>query len=142
MKQLLNLLFFVFIGCNARAQLVVGVVDADTYKVLINGRIQTVRLMNVDAPELKQHFGRVAADCVSVRILRRVVQLEVHGSDLYGRLLAKVSINGMSLDSLLLARGWAWFYTPYSKELSLSLYEAAAKDRGRGLWACPQPVPP
>ncbi len=127
---------------GACAQLVVGVPDADTYKILMNGRTRMVRLAHVDAPENNQHFGKVATDCVANLILGRQVQLEPQGTDLYGRMIAVVFFQGMRIDSLLLVRGWAWFYTAYSNLHSYSLYQAAAKERGLGLWACPQAVPP
>lgn len=44
---------------------VIRVVDGDTYQLLTNKRIFTVRLLNVDAPETKQSFGEAAKDSVS-----------------------------------------------------------------------------
>ena len=118
------------------------VIDGDTYKVLLNGKAQTLRLQNVDAPELGQYFGKTTSDSVAALIQLHQVQLEIQGSDLYGRQLVNIHINGMRLDSLLIAKGWACFYSSYSHNRQLSIYEAIAKLKGIGLWRCAHPVPP
>ncbi|MFY7963516.1 MAG: thermonuclease family protein, partial [Chitinophagaceae bacterium] len=63
-------------------------------------------------------------------------------TDLYGRLLVSATFNGMSLDSLLIAKGWVWFYSVYSQRMDLKNIENAAKHNCLGLWNCTQPVPP
>ncbi len=135
------LLPLIFSIC-ADAQIVVSVHDADTYKVLLNGKIQTVRLLNVDAPELDQYFGKTASDSIATLLLRHKIDLEAQGTDLYGRLLVNININGKGLDSILIANGWAWSYTKYSHNLQLNIYEAAARKKGLGLWKCEFNVPP
>jgi len=142
MKQL-QIFILILLNCFAvKAQRIMQVHDGDTYKVLLNGKLQTVRLQNIDAPELDQHFGKAARDSVASQILFHTVQLDSNGRDLYGRLLVNIRIDGMSLDSLLIANGWAWVYTAYSTNPQLSIYEAAAKQKSLGLWQCTDPVPP
>lgn len=73
----------------------VRVVDADTYDLLVSGRVERVRLVGVDAPELSQPYGAQAAD--SVRRLLPVGQLvqltRVAGKpDLYGRTLGALRL--------------------------------------------------
>ncbi len=58
MKHIHTLILMVAICLTANAQLVVKVIDGDTYKVLLNGKLQNIRLQNVDAPELDQYFGK------------------------------------------------------------------------------------
>lgn len=142
MRYLQTILFILIFCICTSAQLIVKVIDGDTYKVLLNGRVQTVRLQNVDAPELGQYFGKAASDSVATLIQLHMVQLETQGSDLYGRQLVSIHVNGMSFDSLLIAKGWACFYSSYSHNLQLSIYEAIAKLKGIGLWRCEHPVPP
>lgn len=142
MKLIHTLILTVAICFAANAQLVVKVIDGDTYKVLLNGKLQNVRLMNVDAPEMDQYFGKAVRDSVSKLILGSVIVLEQHNSDIYGRTIINANYKGMPLDSLLIAKGWAWFYTSYSKNLDLKYYEAAAKLKGLGLWRCDHRVPP
>lgn len=142
MKHIHTLILIVTICFTANAQLVVKVIDGDTYKVLFNGKMQNIRLMNVDAPELDQYFGKAAKDCVAKLIQGKVISLELHSSDNYGRTLVNAYYKGMSLDSLIISKGWACFYSSYSKKLDLKYYEAAAKLKGLGLWRCEQFVPP
>lgn len=143
MKNVILLLSFLIISpLLSDAQLVVRVVDGDTYQVLWQGRKTVVRLMNVDAPELKQFYGTQARDSVAALIELQTVSLEVLGADLYGRQLVVLRIRGLRLDSLMVQRGWGWHYTTYSTYAPLADFETAAQRRGVGLWACRHPVPP
>ncbi len=139
-KILFILLFAVCIYANA--QIVVKIIDGDTYKVLLNGKIQTIRIMNVDAPELTQNFGVAAKDSIIKLLLDATISIQTYKTDLYGRLLVSATFNGMSLDSLLIAKGWVWFYSVYSQRMDLKNIENAAKHNCLGLWNCTQPVPP
>lgn len=142
MKHIHTLILIVAVCINTNAQLVVKAIDGDTYKVLQNGKLRNVRLQNVDAPELDQYFGKAIKDSVAKLLEGSVLSLELHSNDIYGRTLVTARYKGMSLDSLLIAKGWAWFYTKYSKQLDLKIYEAAAKLKGLGLWRCEHNVPP
>lgn len=142
MKHIYTLVLMVVICFNANAQLVVKVIDGDTYKVLLNGKLQNIRLQNIDAPELDQYFGKAIKDSVAKLLNGATLLLELRSSDIYGRTLVTATYKGMSLDSLLIAKGWAWFYTKYSKQLDLKIYEAAARLKGLGLWRCEHNVPP
>jgi micrococcal nuclease len=142
MKQV-QLLILILVSCiTVHAQLIVQVHDGDTYKVLLKGKVQTVRLQNVDAPEISQYFGKASRDSVAALIGLHTVQLEVQGSDIYGRLLVHIHVNGKRLDSLLIAKGWAWHYVAYSHNNDLSGYETEAKLKGLGIWHCAYNVPP
>lgn len=142
MKQIHTLILLVALSLTVKAQLVVKVIDGDTYKVLLNGKLKNIRLQNVDAPELDQYFGKAIRDNVAKLLEGSVLLLELHSTDIYGRTLVTANYKRMSLDSLLIAKGWAWFYPKYSKELDLKIYEAAAKLKGLGLWRCEHNVPP
>ena len=121
---------------------VVRVVDGDTYDVLAGGVRYRVRLLGVDAPEPDQPFGHQAGDSVA-RLLgpQRLVWLTRRGVDLYGRTLATVRLpvaNGpaLALDSLLVARGWAWAWDPKRRVAGRTAQQAAAVAGRRGLWKC------
>ena len=143
MKQFQLLLFILIAALSTSAQLVVHVQDGDTYKILKDGKLETIRLANVDAPELSQYYRPVVKQRVSNLILGKVVNVYPGKKDLYGRTIAKVAVGGRSLDSLLIANGWAWNYLPYSKyNFALSVYESQAKIAGLGMWHCQHNVPP
>ena len=118
------------------------VVDGDTYQVLLNGKKQMIRVLNVDAPELNQAFGLKAKDSLTNLILDKTILIEGIKNDLYGRLLVKVSFQGKALDSLLVANGWAWCYAKYNRNEMLPELQQMAIESAKGLWQCQQAVPP
>ena len=142
MKHIQTLILMAAICFTANAQLVVKVIDGDTYKVLLNGKLKNVRLVNVDAPELDQYFGIAARDSVAKLIQGFFITLKLHRSDIYGRTIVSATYKGRSLDSLLIAKGWACFYNSYSKNTDFKYCEAAARLKGLGIWKCAHPVPP
>ena len=121
---------------------VVRVVDGDTYDVLAGGMVYRVRLLGVDAPEPDQAFGHQAGDSVARLLgLERRVLLSRRGVDLYGRTLATVRLPmasgpALALDSLLVARGWAWAWDPKRRIAGRAAQQAAAVVARRGLWKC------
>lgn len=137
-------LFFILVTClTTSAQLVVQVYDGDTYKILNHGKLQVIRLANVDAPELSQYYGTVVKAGVSKLILGKTVKVDFGIKDRYGRTIAGVTVNGMSLDSLLIAKGWAWNYQQFSQSNpQLSVNESTAKKARIGMWRCLFNIPP
>ena len=121
---------------------IVGVLDGDTYTLLCRSRKILVRLTNVDAPESDQFYGMAAADSTRGLLLNQLVQTQFTGTDLYGRALVRMRWQGKRVDSLLIARGWAWHYTAYSDLPAMASVQLAARQAKLGLWACAQPVPP
>ena len=128
-------LFWVQLNAQNNAT-VIRVVDGDTYQVLKGKRIFTIRLLNVDAPETKQPFGEAAKDSVSKIILGKSIEFENIKLDKYNRTLATVYINKKRLDSILIAKGWAWFYEEYSNKIELKTLQNVAMNKRLGLWKC------
>ena len=142
MKNLQLLFLIIVTSLATTAQLVVQVYDGDTYKILDKGKFQIIRLANVDAPELGQYYGSIVKAGVSKLILARIVKVEAYGKDRFGRTLANITVDGKSLDSILIAYGWAWHYVQYSHHKYLSVYESIAKEAKFGMWRCNKNVPP
>ena len=142
MKNILFLVFVLLGLFSANAQLVTKVHDGDTYKVLFHGKLLNVRLRNIDAPELGQNYGFAARDSIAAFLTNQTVELDSVGIDMYGRTIGSIRVDEMALDSLMVCKGWAWFYVAYSKDKLLPVYEAAARAKGIGLWHCSKPVPP
>ena len=142
MKYLQTILLFIIFQIDANAQFVVRVIDGDTYKILLDGKLKNVRLKNVDAPELKQFFGVTSKNAVKALIEGRRVAIQIKATDLYGRLIVAIQVDGMSLDKLLIRKGLAWVYKAYCKDKKLLLCEALAKSKAIGLWKCERNIPP
>jgi len=72
---------------------VVSVHDGDTLRVLdAAGTQHKVRLQGIDAPETRQAFGTKARNRLADLTLRKVVRVNVHEHDRYGRVLAGIQV--------------------------------------------------
>jgi micrococcal nuclease len=120
---------------------VIKVVDGDTIKVkLTSGKIESVRLLGIDAPELKQqHWGQQSRAALLMLINNSKVRLtqDVEKRDRNRRLLAYVW-RGSSLVNFQMVRdGFADLYpTKVNVKYAASLRQAVNEARGdtRGIW--------
>jgi micrococcal nuclease len=62
--------------------------------------------------------------------------------DRYGRIVGRVYVDGPDVIAVLVRGGYAWVYRKYSQDEELLKLEAQAKEKGLGLWADPNPIPP
>lgn len=132
-------LLLLLLTLPARAQLVVDVHDGDTLR-LQSG--QRVRLWGIDAPELRQPYGVEARDHLARLVKGKVVRLEPHGEDRYGRLLAVVVVGSVRCNESLLRAGLAWWYRKYSpSERIYEGLERVARAGRVGLWGAPHVAP-
>jgi micrococcal nuclease len=128
---------------------VTHVVDGDTVLArLRSGRVEKVRLLGVDTPEVVdprrpvQCFGHEASAYTTARLVGRPVTLELDAEprDKYGRLLAYVLLDGRRFGDELLARGYArlLIIPPNGAHARAMLRaELDARAARRGLWgAC------
>lgn len=126
---------------------VVSVVDGDTIKVKINGKVESVRFLLVDTPETnhprlgEQPFGQEAKAFTKKMLEGKTVQLEkdVSERDKYGRLLYYVYVDGKSVQEELLRNGLArvaYVYVPNTKYVD-RYYEIQkeAQKKGIGIWS-------
>jgi len=124
---------------------VTRVVDGDTLDVLVDGREERVRLIGVDAPEVRgeaEPYGAEGMAFARQRLTGQAVDLEldVEERDRYGRLLAYVWIGGELFNETLVREGYATVMTvpPNVKyaERFVALQEEA-REAGTGLWGLP-----
>lgn len=110
--------------------------DADTYVLKTKDKLHTIRLLNVDAPELDQHWGFNAFLNVKKLILGKIVEVDILKKDVYGRELAMIYLDGKRLDEILIENGWAWHYINYDSDLKLEKMMRIASKERKGLWEC------
>jgi micrococcal nuclease len=127
---------------SACAHQVVGIADGDTLTVLRNRKPVKVRLSDIDAPEKRQPFGARAKQTLSDMCFGKDATLSVRNKDRYGRVVARVSCDGVDVNRAQVERGMAWHYRRYSKDKALAVIQDQARVARRGLWADPAPVPP
>lgn len=130
----------------ARADLparVVAVHDGDTVTVLADQRRLRVRLTDIDAPELKQPFGKHSKTALSDLCFGKLAGFEIRGRDRYGRTLARLRCNGVDANAEQVRRGYAWVYTRYVRANSpLYTLQLDAQTARRGLWIDRAPTAP
>lgn len=74
----------------------------------------------------------------------KVVVIEDHGQDVYGRMLGTLYLNNQDLNAVMVAEGMAWAYR-YQGRLTVPQYgslEQNARNAGKGLWSDPHAVEP
>ncbi len=131
---------------------VVRVVDGDTVRVEIGGRVERVRYIGVNSPELhhprrgREPGGREASRVNGELVAHRRVRLEldVQSRDRYGRLLAYVWVGDVMVNAELVRLGYAQVMTvpPNVRHQAMFLrLQRDAREAGRGLWG-PAPAAP
>ncbi len=119
---------------------VVAVVDGDTIRVTLDGRVERLRLIGINAPEEGECYAEEAKGRLAELVGDRTVQLtsDVSDRDRYGRLLRYVWVDGVLVNEVLVREGFAIArrYEPDTAlQDRLEAAEAAAVADGAGLWA-------
>lgn len=123
---------------------VVKIKDGDTVVVLDKDNTEhTIRVADIDCPEYKQPFSRVAKEFTSNQVYFQVVEVISKGHDRYGRTIGYIRYgDGLDLSKELLRHGYAWHYKRYSQDKELATLEGDARKARLGLWVDNAPVPP
>ena len=119
---------------------VVSIHDGDTITILQNKTQIKVRLFGIDAPELKQPYGKKSKQFLANLIAGEVVEVEENGKDRYKRTIGTVYLNGKDINAQMVANGYAWAYRKFSKKYTPQ--ESQAKKQRLGLWQDKEPIPP
>lgn len=131
-------------------------VDGGTVKVRMStGRRVTVRLIGIDAPEIRSSPAPECGASQASAALKRLAFRRVHGRrvgravslttdrtqgrfDRYGRLLAYAKVDGGKvLQREQLRLGWASVYFSgdrFERAKDFAAVESSARDAGRGVW--------
>ena len=138
MRYLVSFSFFcLFVTCfSQKTYKVISVHDGDTFEIIKNGKRQSCRIANIDAPELKQSFGINSRDSLSKLILDKEIIIDSLTMDIYSRMIVSPRVNGQSVDYIMIRKGWAWHYSIYSKSAFLEKTMNLAISQKLGLWSC------
>ncbi len=120
----------------------VRVSDGDTININVNGETKKVRLLGIDAPELKQSFGAESQEYLSGLILNKRITVKGNAEDKYGRLLGTVYLNGENINLTMIRQGMAWDFKQYNAGREYTAAEEEAVAARRGLWSDPAPLAP
>jgi micrococcal nuclease len=121
------------------------VVDGDTVRVRPpgGGKPVSIRLEGIDAPEICQAFGPASRDALMRRVQGKRVQVHGKRHDDYGRLLARIDLNGKRMP----ANGWspaAWpgLTVSAATRALTPPQQRRAKAAGLGLFSASHGAPP
>jgi len=129
---------------------IAGVTDGDTFKVEIDGVLESIRLIGIDTPETVdprkpvQCFGKEASVKAHELLDGKRVRLESDTTqgdrDTYGRLLRYAYLeDGAMFNEQMIAEGYAHEYTyqsnPYQYQERFQEAERNAREGKKGLWA-------
>ena len=120
----------------------IRVVDGDTIRAEAKGKEIKIRLVEIDAPEMNQPFGKQSKNFLNRLLYEKDVTLISKGEDRYGRTLGEIYANGESANALMIKSGFAWVYDRYVKDSSLYQYQDQAKAENLGLWRAKDPIAP
>lgn len=127
---------------------VTKIIDGDTIEVKIKNKIEKVRLLGIDTPEIegpytkKECFGKEASQKTKEILKGKRVYLigdpQAKNRDKYGRLLRYVFLeNGEFVNALLIKEGYAFqmSFEPFLFEDYFEKLEKKAKKERKGLWS-------
>jgi micrococcal nuclease len=101
-----------------------------------------IRVDGIDAPEICQLYGDRARKALAAQVLGQQVQVQVRRTDEYGRLLARVTLQGRDVGGWMVTQGHAWSYRYRRNAGPYVAQEAQARAKKRGLFGAAKPERP
>jgi micrococcal nuclease len=123
---------------------VVGIIDGDTYDILMDGnKTIRIRMEGIDAPEKGMPFYKAAKKYLSTLCFGKQVTLKISGKDNRDRTLAFSYLeNGTELSHEMLKAGLAWHFKKYNSDSVLAQLEIEAQNAKIGIWSMENPMSP
>jgi micrococcal nuclease len=119
------------------------VIDGDTVIFQSIGEEKvTVRLSEIDAPEIGQFFGKKSKAHLESLVLGEQVKISIEGTDRYGRQIGIIWRQNTNINHQMVRDGFAWVYRRYSNSEELIEAETTAKSLRAGLWQRESPINP
>ena len=118
-----------------------GVTDGDTITCLdTSGKQQTVRVSDIDAPEMSQSYGRESRNTLADFVFGKSLAISETKRNSNGLLACRISVDGKDVGRAMVVAGAAWV-DPQSTSPYLNDQQDAQKS-GKGLWSKAAPIPP
>ena len=118
------------------------VVDGDTVHVFYQDEVYKIRLTEIDAPERDQPYGSKSTKYLKSLLTDGKVDVDISGTDRYGRKLGRLYWQGMDINRELVSAGYAWVYDQYVTDDSFYENQSKARNLKRGLWEDQSPLEP
>jgi len=120
----------------------VDVIDGDTIVVKTEGKLVTVTLSAVDAPELGQPFGDEARSFTSEFVFDREVTVKLAPGGSPTAAVGRIVVDETDLAVALLEAGLAWHDAVHDSQEQLVIHHIMARTAKRGLWSETGPTAP
>jgi endonuclease YncB( thermonuclease family) len=125
---------------------VIAIKDGDSINVLYEGKPISIRLADVDCPEIRksQPFGRAAKKFTSNLCFGQMVKVRHRNKlDRYKRLIATIiNEQDKNVNKELVIAGLAWHFKQYSTNIEIATLEITARINKVGLWKDAYPIAP
>ena len=118
------------------------VVDGDTVHVFYQDEVYKIRLTEIDAPERDQPYGSNSTEYLKSLLKEGRVDVDISGTDRYGRKLGRLYWRGMDINRELVSAGYAWVYDQYVTDNSFYENQSKARNSKKGLWEDQNPLEP
>lgn len=130
-------------GIHCHAQPILEkVLDGDTVIIREDAHSYHLRLLDIDAPELHQAFGKQSKRSLIDLCMNARINVQAQGQDHYGRTLGHLYCDNADTSQAQIELGMAWFNARYSNRAELSELQQRAQLQGLGLWQDAHPMPP
>ena len=143
---LLSLTIFNFSYSSEYNAIVSKVTDGDSIHIIDKGKTIKVRLLYIDAPELKQPYGVESKKFLENMILNKTVTISCEKKDIYGRELCEIFLYGSDaptyINAKMIKSGNAWVYKSSRSNVYLVNLEKDAIRYKRGLWHSDDAIEP
>jgi micrococcal nuclease len=154
-SKILLLYIFIFLTYQTNTNLilpteftakVIAIKDGDSIEVLYAGKTISIRLADVDCPEIRrsQPFGRAAKKFTSNLCFAQMVKVQhTNKFDKYKRLIATIiNAQNKNVNKELVIAGLAWHFKKYSTNNEIATLEITARVNKVGLWKDEYPIAP
>ncbi|URQ68713.1 thermonuclease family protein [SAR86 cluster bacterium] len=118
------------------------IVDGDTVHVFYQDEVYKIRLTEIDAPERDQPYGSNSTEYLKGLLKEGRVDVDISGTDRYGRKLGRLYWQGMDINRKLVSAGYAWVYDQYVTDNSFYENQSKARNLKKGLWEDQNPLEP
>jgi endonuclease YncB( thermonuclease family) len=130
-------------GSTTLTGYVIGIVDGDTYDILLPDKTpKRIRMAGIDAPEKGMPFYRVSKDYLGGLCFNKTVTIQVTGKDGDRIIGFSYLADGTELSREMLKAGMAWHFIKYDTDPALALLETDARKQKKGLWIDKDPMTP
>lgn len=120
----------------------VSVHDGDSVKLKYYEKIESYRVLFIDAPEIGQDYAEESASMLVALLSQGYIEYEEPTNSSYGRNVCKIYVNGVDVGLAMLRRGYAWIDTRYPVPPEYIRAFADAVDGKKGIFAKSNPVHP